>query len=49
MVGEKNALVSVISNNIKREIERPSKTKAEIARAIGASSQTMSQYLSGRI
>jgi transcriptional regulator with XRE-family HTH domain len=37
-----------ISNNLKREIESSGKTKTEIAKAIGVSKPTISQYLSGR-
>ena len=47
--GMKDVLGGAISNNIKREIERSSKTKTEIVRAIGVSSPTVSQYLSGKI
>ena len=39
----------IISQNIKREIEQSGKTKTEIARALGVSNPTVSQYLSGRI
>ena len=42
-------LDEIISKNIKQEIEQSGKTKTEIARAIGVSSPTVSQYLSGRI
>ncbi len=38
-----------ISENIKREIENSGKTKTEIAKALGVSKPTVSQYLSGRI
>ena len=38
-----------ISENIKTEIEHSGKTKTEIARAVGVSNATVSQYLSGRI
>ena len=39
----------IISENLKREIETSGKSKTEIARAIGVSRPTISQYLSGRI
>ena len=42
-------LDEIISKNIKQEIEQSGKTKTEIARAIGVSNPTVSQYLSGRI
>ena len=42
-------LYEAISNNIKQEILLSGKTKTEIARAIGVSKPTLSQYLSGRI
>ncbi len=42
-------LDELISKNIKQEIEQSGKTKTEIARAIGVSNPTVSQYLSGRI
>lgn len=45
----KDSLDIIISENIKREIEHSGKTKTEIARAIGVSNATVSQYLSGRI
>lgn len=45
---EKN-LDKIISENIKQEIENSGKSKTEIARAIGVSNPTVSQYLSGRI
>ena len=38
-----------ISKNLRAEIEQSGKTKTEIARAIGVSNPTISQYLSGRI
>ena len=47
MCMEKN-LDEIISLNIKLEIERSGKSKTEIARAIGVSNATVSQYLSGR-
>lgn len=37
-----------ITANLKAEIELSGKTKTEIARAIGVSKPTLSQYLSGR-
>ena len=37
-----------ISENIKREIETSGKSKTEIARALGISCPTVSQYCSGR-
>ena len=42
------SLDQLISENLKREIETSGKTKTEIARAIGVSCPTVSQYLSGR-
>lgn len=42
-------LDEIISYNIKQEIEQSGKSKTEIARAIGVSNPTVSQYLSGRI
>lgn len=38
-----------ISENLKREIETSGKSKTEIAKAIGVSKPTVSQYVSGRI
>lgn len=43
------ALDEIISNNLKEEIEQSGKTKTEIAKAIGVSKPTISQYISGRI
>lgn len=43
---EKNAQISA---NLKAEIEYSGKTKSAIAKAIGVSNSTVSQYLSGRI
>ncbi len=37
-----------ITENIRAEIELSGKSKTEIARAIGVSKPTISQYLSGR-
>ena len=37
-----------ISENIKREIEESGKSKTEIAKALGVSNPTVSQYCSGR-
>ena len=37
-----------ITNNLRFEIENCGKTKIEIARAIGITSSTISQYCSGR-
>lgn len=37
-----------ISENIKREIEASGKSKTEIAKALGVSCPTVSQYCSGR-
>ena len=45
----KNSLDEIISKNLKQEIEQSGKTKTEIAKAIGVSNPTVSQYLSGRI
>ena len=42
-------LDEIISYNIKQEIEQSGKTKTEIAKALGVSNPTISQYLSGRI
>ena len=42
-------LDEIISKNIKEEIEHSGKSKTEIARALGVSNPTVSQYLSGRI
>ena len=42
-------LDEIISKNLKEEIEQSGKTKSEIAKAIGVSNPTISQYLSGRI
>lgn len=42
-------LDEIISKNIKEEIEHSGKTKTEIAKAIGVSNPTISQYVSGRI
>ena len=44
----KDSLDAVITENLKREIETSGKSKSEIARAIGVSNPTVSQYLSGR-
>lgn len=37
-----------ITKNIKREIEYSGKSKSQIAKEIGISAPTLSQYLSGR-
>ena len=42
-------LDEIISKNLKEEIEQSGKTKTEIAKAIGVSNPTISQYISGRI
>ena len=42
------SLDEMISANLKQEIEMSGKSKTEIARAIGVSCPTVSQYLSGR-
>ena len=42
-------LDEIISKNLKEEIEQSGKSKTEIAKAIGVSCPTVSQYLSGRI
>lgn len=42
-------LDEIISKNLKDEIEQSGKTKTEIAKAIGVSCPTISQYISGRI
>ncbi len=38
-----------ITKNLKREIELSGKTKSEIAKELGISKPTLSQYLSGKI
>lgn len=45
----KDNLDEIISYNLKQEIEQSGKPKTEIARAIGVSNPTVSQYISGRI
>ena len=42
------SLDAQITENIKREIENSGKTKTEIAKAIGSTNATVSQYCSGR-
>ena len=42
-------LDEIISKNLKEDIEQSGKTKTEIAKAIGVSNPTISQYISGRI
>lgn len=42
-------LDEIISKNLKEEIEQSGKTKTEIAKALGVSCPTVSQYVSGRI
>lgn len=50
LLGENmDALDEKISKRIKEEIELSWKLKSEIAKAIGVSKPTVSQYLSGRI
>lgn len=44
-----SSLDQLISENIKNEIETSGKTKTEIARAIGVSNPTITQYCTGRI
>ncbi len=44
----KKTLDEKISDNLKFEIENSGKSKSEIARAIGITSSTVSQYCSGR-
>lgn len=46
---QNKTLDEIISENLKQEIETSGKTKSEIAKAIGVSKPTVSQYLSGRI
>ncbi len=46
---EIKSLDEQISENIRREIETSGKSKTEIAKAIGVSKPTVSQYVSGRI
>lgn len=41
-------LDEIISANIKREIETSGKSKSEIAKAIGVSKPTITQYCTGR-
>lgn len=41
-------LDEIISGNIKREIETSGKSKSEIAKAIGVSKPTITQYCTGR-
>lgn len=38
-----------ITKNLKKEIELSGKTKSEIAKELGISKPTLSQYLSGKI
>ena len=42
-------LETIISRNLKKEIETCGKSKSQIAKEIGISCPTLSQYLSGRI
>ncbi len=42
-------LDKIISRNLKYEIEHSGRSKSDIARAIGVSTPTISQYCSGRI
>ena len=42
------SLSQIISENIRREIEQSGKSKSEIARAIGVSNSTVTQYCTGR-
>ena len=44
-----SSLDKLISENLKNEIETSGKTKTEIARAIGVSNPTITQYCTGRI
>ena len=46
---ETTSLDKIISKNIKQEIENSGKSKTEIAKALGVSNPTISQYISGRI
>lgn len=41
-------LDQIITENLRNEIETSGKSKTEIAKAIGVSRSTISQYLSGR-
>lgn len=43
------SLEEMISENIKNEIENSGKSKSEIAKALGVTKPTISQYLSGKI
>ena len=45
----KTNLNKIISENIKSEIETSGKSKTEIAKALGISKPTVSQYCSGKI
>ena len=44
----KENIDQIISENLKNEIETSGKSKTEIAKEIGVSRSTISQYLSGR-
>lgn len=44
----KNNLDRQITENLRQEIEMSGKSRTEIAKAIGVSCPTVSQYLSGR-
>lgn len=43
------SIEQMISQNLKREIETSGISKAEIARQLGISKPTLSQYLNGKI
>lgn len=45
---DNKSLDTQITENLKREIETSGKPKTEIAKAIGVTSATVSQYCSGR-
>ena len=45
----KESIDLIISENLKREIEQSGIKKSEIAKAIGVSKATVSQYISGRV
>lgn len=46
---EETSLSQKISQNLKNEIEHSGKSKTEIAKAIGVSCPTVTQYCTGRI
>lgn len=46
---DENQLRNKISQNIRTEIDLSGKSKSDIAKAIGVSKPTLSQYLSGKV